>query len=257
MPANYNLGKLKDQGRIKLFYFILLIIFIYSILFEFLLHADSIMPRPSIMIESFFSLISHYHLFEHLLFTSSLIYISLAICYFMLYFSSGFLLKLNRNILAKEFLKIFKYFPIIGFSAIAFLWIPSAVFAELLISVLITFILILLKFLDVASCVKGEYIEAAISIKSGNKNILKEITWKSALPSVIRYISKLNFILWALIPLFEAFRNRFGVGLIFRQCYEFRDLSGLFALSIATAIIIILGDLLLKLIQKMLIHWEP
>jgi ABC-type nitrate/sulfonate/bicarbonate transport system permease component len=70
-------------------------------------------------------------------------------------------------------------------------------------------------------------------------------------------MSKLNFILWALIPLFEAFRNRFGIGLIFRQCFEFRDLSGLFALSFATAIIIILGDLLLKFIHKMLIHWEP
>lgn len=257
MTANYIITEKTSRG-IKPIYFILSFILIYILFFEYIFPLNSVFPQPSILFESIISLHKHYNLVSSFLYTISVIYFSVLIGYLFLFISAPLLVKTNKA--GKSFensLAVFRYFPLTGLAAIIILFFPNSIFAELIFTCIITYCYYLFQLKDDINNLKTEYMDSLIPLGVKPEKLFRDVVWKCAEPGLIRSTRELNYVVWTLVLFFEYIKGVHGIGYIFRMSLEYRDTSGLYILTFLSGLAIFLGTILIKLIQKKLIRWEP
>lgn len=232
-------------------------VLIYIILFEFLIPAGSFLPKPSLVLESFSSLQVHYGFLVNALYTVSGIYFSMVIAYVVIFLLRvpliGLLLK-GRVFL--DSLRLFKYFTAISFIVLYVYWFPISNLSE----ILFTFLICLIFFINTVSLslgsVKRSYIEPFIALKAENSFLYRNVYWKGIKPYLFASFERLNLYLWSIVLFFEFVKGYMGLGNIYRLALSFKDLSGLMAASVLIAVMIAIGGLIIKLLNRKLITWE-
>ena len=149
-------------------------IFIYIVIFEFVLIPIKFIPKPSILFDSFISLWDSYNLVALLFSTTSIIYLSLVIGYFLISISAKYLLKIVYEFPGMMNLSVpFKYFSIFFFALLFNLWFSDSLTAEFFFAILVVISFLLSVLNKSSKNTKEEYILTAKSLGLNNNEISK------------------------------------------------------------------------------------
>ncbi len=243
----------KSQLLFVLFYFIL-----WIVLFEFVLPVNNILPKPSIVIQSFGALWEDYHLPSAFMNTVAAIYLSITLAYLLTHFLSH-LFVTKRNVIT-DFIHSLNWFSkflpgiLIGFLLI--FWFPDSVYIEFIFAFFTSFLSFIIFLQKRVGKVQLEYIDAARSLGVPDLRIRKEIIWKSIQPSIFGHIFELHLYIWSLIIAFEFIKGDYGIGNIFRQALQYKDLSALFSTFIIVGVTIFLGKSIISYLNKKFAFWS-
>jgi ABC-type nitrate/sulfonate/bicarbonate transport system permease component len=246
------------QVQKKIFYSFSSIFVIWIILFEFILPSNNIFPKPSIVLESFSDLFNSYNLLINYFTTLSVIYFSILFTYILVSLSKEILLKDNHpfNSFLFSVGKISVVFPSILCGFLLIYWLPDYEISEFIFALLVSFFSFAIKIQIETSTIKNIYNDAAKGLGADEKTILKYVKWKSIQPNLIKHIIDSHIYIWTIILFFEFARNGLGLGKIFRQVLEYKDLSALFALFFITGLTIILGRLAINHLKTKHFFWD-
>jgi taurine transport system permease protein len=114
----------------------------------------------------------------------------------------------------------------------------------------------MIKFQNESENVNEEYISSAQSLGVNENEITRFIVWKNILPRLTEHLFNLHFYLWSMLIIFEFIKGGLGLGLIFRQALEYKDLSAIFSAFLITGISIYFGTLILKYIGNKFVFWS-
>ncbi|MDO8549017.1 MAG: hypothetical protein Q7S39_02550 [Ignavibacteria bacterium] len=242
----------------KIYYFLFTYLVLWILLFEFVLPVNQVLPKPSIVIESFGSLWTDYDLLINFLSTISVIYISLTLAFFSVKILSPYLIEKNNFIsLFINSLEWFSEFlPGIIIGLLLIFWFPESEFVEFIFAFTTAFTSIMIKFQNESENVDKEYILSAQSLGLGENKLTKLIIWKNVQPELSEHIFNLHFYLWSMLIIFEFIKGGLGLGVIFRQALDYKDLSAIFSVFLITGLTVYLGTLVLKYIRNKFIFWS-
>lgn len=232
-------------------------VLIYILLFEFLIPAGSFLPRPSLVVESFSSLEIHYGFLLNALYTVSGIYLSMVIAYSVVFLLRVPLISLmlkRRDFL--DSLRLFKYFTLMSLVTLYVYWFPVSNLSEILFTFLISLTFLINTVSLSLGGVKRSYVEPFLALKKEDTFLYRNIYWKSIKPVLFSSFERLNLYLWSVVLFFEYVKGYMGLGNIYRLALSFKDLSGLVAASVLIAVIIALGELIIRLLSRKVITWE-
>jgi len=239
--------------KLLVLYFILWIVF-----FEFILPVNNILPKPSIVLLSFSDLWKDYNLPINFISTVTSIYISLVAAYFLVrFFISGFLRKgsfLSEFIFSLEWFS--EFVPGIVIGLLLVFWFPQSEIIEFVFAFLTAFISMLIFVQNEIKKVPEEYATSVISLGVNENKINRSVLWKAVQPSLIKHILTLHFYIWSMMLAFEFIKRGFGLGSLFRDALEFRDLSALFSIFLITGVTIYLGTAFIKYIKNKFFNWS-
>ncbi len=233
-------------------------IFLYCTIVEFILPVNEIIPKPSLIIESIISLFKDYGILQSIALTSSVVYISLVLCYFLLHFTSHFIIKIADNKQINSifsFLKLFKYFPFIVGIVLFVFYYNTSIYGEFLFAFLFVIFNLFAKFANINDNFVNEY---KIFIENNKLSQNKLINMKSKLiqPGLYSSFKKLHLTLWAVVIVYEFIALTGGLGTKYNILLSNHDFSGFIALAILISILIWFGNYLFTLIKNKLIFWE-
>ena len=251
---------MSDNPRVQktIVYSFSTIFILWIVLFEFILPSNNFLPKPSIVWDSFGDLFKDYRLVINFLSTIAVIYFSISVSYFLVSLLKRFLLneKHQFKILLSSLKQVSKILPSILFAFLLIYWLPDTVISEFIFAILLSFFSFAIKVQNESSLIKKEYIDAAKGLGANEAIILNEVKWKAIKPGLIKHILDFHIYFWTLILFFEYARNGLGIGKIFRQVLEFKDLSALIAFFIITGITICLGQLAIKHFKTKHFFWD-
>ena len=231
------------------------LIMIYIVLGE-LTSLLNFLPKPSILFESFVSLWSDYNLFAELSISTAAVYLGLLFGIAILELLSKYLISLkNESGKVFEYFAFLKYFPAFFFAILFSFWFPDSIIAEIIFSTLAV-LAILIPFAQKAfSDANKSFIDSALSYKV-SKSELTNIIWKDSQPKIYEKLTRVHYYLWILIMIFEFIGAYNGVGSVYYKAHNFNDYTAFFSLAILIAILIWLGDSLIRLLKNKIIFWE-
>jgi ABC-type nitrate/sulfonate/bicarbonate transport system permease component len=242
----------------KIYYFLLSYLILWIILFEFVLPVNQVLPKPSIVIESFPDLWTDYNLSDNYLSTISVIYISLILAFFSVKILSPYLAEKDNFISA--FINSLEWFseflPGIIIGLLLIFWFPESEFVEFIFAFATAFTSIMIKFQNESENLNEEYILSAQSLGLSENKISRLIIWKNVQPKLMQHLFNLHFYIWSMIIVFEFIKGGLGLGVIFRQALDYRDLSATFSVFLITGLSIYLGTILLKYIRNKFVFWS-
>lgn len=237
--------------------FLFALIFIYVLLFEFILPINKFLPKPSLLAETFVSLWPVYDLFRAFAITTTVVYLSLAVGYFVLFLKSKYVIMFAHELPASaETLKVFKYFPPFFIAMMFAFWFGDSFYAELLFGILVVTFLTLNKLFKEATKVKSEYLLVAKNLGLAKNKIYSKIIWKAVEPEVFKELFNIHYFLWIIIMIYEFVSNISGFGGIYRTALLYNDYSALIVVAVIISIIIFTGNQLLTLIQNKIFFWK-
>jgi ABC-type nitrate/sulfonate/bicarbonate transport system permease component len=247
------------KNSIKPIYYLIISYFLlWIILFEFILPVNQILPKPSIVFESFPDLWSDYNLLPNYLSTLSVVYISLFLAYFFVRNLSPYLKETNNYI--SVFINSLEWFsefvPGIVIGLLLIFWFPESEYIEFVFAFSTAFTSIMIKFQNESENIKDEYFISAQSLGLSDNKITKLVTWKDAQPKLMEHILNLHYYIWSMLIVFEFIKGGLGIGTIFRQALEYKDLSAIFSVFLLTGITVFLGTLGLKYIRNKFVFWS-
>ncbi len=108
----------------------------------------------------------------------------------------------------------------------------------------------MIKFQNESDSADEEYIVAAQSLGLNEKEITKKIIWKNVEPKLMEHIFNLHLYLWGMLIVFEFIKGGPGLGVIFRQALEYKDLSAIFSVFLITGISVYSRNNAFKIYQK-------
>jgi ABC-type nitrate/sulfonate/bicarbonate transport system permease component len=231
---------------------------VWILLFEFLLPPNKFLPKPSIVLSALPDLWNRYNLPENILSTLAVIYFSLGAAYLAIRLLRKFIIRennfLNTFLISIEWFS--EYLPgiVIGFFLIY--WFPASEFIEFIFAFAVAFTSLLIKVKNLSPSVKREYIDAAESLGADDSAIIENVSWRSLQPEIFNHLVKLHFYLWMLLLIFEFAKGGYGMGVIYSDALQYRDLSALFLISIITGAVIFIFSGLLKYIKRKFYAWE-
>ncbi len=241
----------------NIFYFLTAYIILWILLFEFILPANEILPSPSVVILSFGALWNVYHLPVNFLSTVSVIYLSIAFSYFLIFLLKEFLIKDNH------FIKYFfislnwfsKYIPAAILGLFLIYWFPDSFLITFAFAFCVVFFSLINKFQLELSHINNNYVDTARSLGADEKIISNKIIWNSIQHKLAGSIIELHYYLWTILIIFEFIKGGYGLGSIFKQALNYKDLSALFSASIITGITLFAGLYTLKYLKNKFFHW--
>ncbi|HSP87633.1 MAG TPA: ABC transporter permease subunit [Ignavibacteriaceae bacterium] len=242
----------------KIYYFLFTYLILWILLFEFLLPVNQVLPKPSIVFQSFPDLWNDYNLPENYLSTISVIYISLVLAFFSVKILSPYLVEKDNFIsLFINSLEWFSEFlPGIIIGLVLIFWFPESEFVEFIFAFATAFTSLMIKFQNESEKVNEEYILSAQSLGVSENKISRLIIWKNIQPKLMGHLFNLHFYLWSMLIIFEFIKGGFGLGVIFNQALEYKDLSAIFSVFLITGITIYFGTLILKYIRNKFVFWS-
>lgn len=250
------MSKIITKNDLLKIYWWLGFILAYIILFEFLI-PNAVFPKPSILYESVLSLQRDYDILFNLFYSLSGIYFSLIISFLLLNYSSGIWISfLEKKYPVTGFLKSFLFFPLIGL-LLAFIYnFPVSVISEYVLWIIVSFVFLLSVLESNLKNMKREYIDSFQSVTVGRQGMIQVIKWKLMQPEVFNAVKNLHIYLWSVVIIFEFLKNHFGVGHIYNMAYQYKDYSGILALSFIVMLIISLGNLVIVFLKQKYFFWE-
>lgn len=229
----------------------------YVLLFEFILPVNSILPRPYILIESFASLRRDYGLWLHFFYSASGVYFSLIAGYLLFSLSSGLWISLGLRY--HTFLSAvmpLRYVPFLSYIAIFLYWFPERNITEYVFSILLAFLFLLIRLLQLLPSLNRPFIESALSLGADRFRINREIVWKDLQPGVFGSLKTLHYLLWSVMLVFEFVKNDLGLGSIYRTAHEYRDVSALLVLTILVSTTVFIAHKVIGFVDKRIIFWK-
>lgn len=237
--------------------FLFVLLFIYVVLFEFVLPINKILPKPSLLIESLPALFSEYNLLSQMAITTSIVYLSLAAGFFIVWVFSYQLSKMiEKNIGLFNNLRLFRNFPAFFFAVLFAFWFGDSILAELIFAIIVAAFFITVDYIKAAASVPDEYINAGKSLLLMNKELHKKVTWKYSLPFLFGNLTRLHYYLWVLLLIYEFIGQVNGFGGIYNFALEYNDFSVIVLLGIIIALLIWLGNSIINYLQKKLVFWK-
>jgi len=237
--------------------FLFVLLFVYVVLFEFVLPVNKILPKPSLLVESIPALFSDYNFISEMAITTSIVYLSLAAGFFIVWLFSYQLSKMVlKNIGLFNNLKLFRNFPAFFFAVLFAFWFDDSILAELMFAIIIASFFIAVDFIKAASSVPEEFINAGKSLLHNDKQIHKNVIWKYSLPLLFKNLTRLHYYLWVLLLIYEFIGAVNGFGGIYNLALEYKDFSVIILLGIAIALLIWLGNSIINYLQKKLVFWK-
>ncbi len=245
---------IKNSFR-KIYYWAGFII-LYIILFEFLI-PNSAFPKPSIIFESVIFLQGDYDFLFNLFYSLSGIYLSIIISFLLLSFSNSIWISfLEKNYAVTKFLKSFLFFPLMGLLLIVVYNFPVSIVSEYILWIVFSLITLLGCVENKLTNVKSEYIESFQSIAIRNSKMLTSIKWKLIQPEIFDSVKSLHLYLWSAVIIFEFLKNHFGIGHIYNIAFQYKDYTGIIALSFIVMVLISAGNFIIGLIKQKYFFWE-
>jgi len=242
----------------KIYLFLLSYFILWIVLFEWLLPVNHILPKPSIVFESFPYLWNDYKLPLNYLSTISVVYISLFLSYFCVKILSPYIKEKDNFI--STFINSFEWFsefiPGIIIALLLIFWFPESEFVEFIFAFATAFTSLIIKFQNESENVKEEYLFAAQSLGLSEKKITQLVIWKDVQPKLMAHILNFHFYIWTVLIIFEFIKGGLGLGVIFRQALEYKDLSAIFSVFLITGLTIYFGNLSLRIIRNKFINWN-
>ena len=242
----------------KIFYFLLSYFIIWIILFEFIVPSNNFLPKPLIVLDSFGALWIDYHLLRNFISSVASIYVSIIAAYYLLRILNKHLINEKESfrnfIFSLEWFS--KYVPGIVLGFLLIYWFPHSEYTKYFFILIVVFNTLFLKHINLASKVKQEYIDSALSLGVNNSAVADKVVWKSLQPDLMNHIYNSHIFFWTMLIIFEFANNGRGFGYIFRNVLEFQDLSALIAMIFITGIIIFLGSLIMKFSKNKFFYWS-
>lgn len=233
------------------------LLFVYVMLFEFILPVNKVLPKPSLLIESFISCWSDYNLLTALAITTTIIYLSLMIGYFLMaLFAKNFFHYFVYFKDLTETLKVYRYIPSIFAPIIFIYWFNNSIIAEFLFGFITVIFFLKLALLNEVKNIKEEYYLAAKNLGLSNKEVYRKVIYKSIQPSLFSSIDKIHYYLWIIILIYEFIGGGNGFGRVYYKILAFNDFTALFAVTIIISFLIWLGSLSIKFIHEKYFFWE-
>ncbi len=250
--------KIQKSHFTKIYYFLFTYLVLWILLFEFLLPVNQILPKPSIVIESFQDLWTDYNLPANYLSTISVIYISITLAFFSVKILSPYLIEKNNFIsLFINSLEWFSEFlPGIIIGLLLVFWFPESEFIEFVFAFATAFTSIMIKFQNESENVNEEYVLSAQSLGLSENKLSRLIIWKNVQPRLTEHLFNLHFYLWSMLIIFEFIKGGLGLGVIFKQALDYKDLSAIFSVFLITGLTIFLGTLVLRYIRNKFVFWS-
>ncbi len=234
-------------------YFIL-----WIVLFEFIFPVNNVLPKPSIVIQSFAALWEDYHLPVNYLDTAASVYLSILAGYLLTHFLSHFFVN-GKNILS-DFVHSLNWFskflPGILIAFLFIYWFPDSVYIEFIFAFAASFLSFVIFFRNRREHLQHEYVDAVRSLGVSEKNIRKQVIWKSVQPEIFNHIFVLHLYVWSLVIAFEFINGGYGLGNIFRQALQYRDLSAIFSTFLIVGITVFIGRQIIIFLKKKFAFWN-
>ena len=230
---------------------------IWALLFEFLLPVNRFLPAPSVLLRSFGDLWRDYNFGANLLSSVSVIYVSLAVSFFLLKYLRNVFLS-GKGILFNILLSLewfAEFVPGIIIGMLLIFWFPQSDYTELIFIFLLVFTSSSISLFKLRKSVNKDYRDAGRSLGLKGRQ-LSLVEYNSVLPKLIASMMKLHFYAWTMLIIFEFINAAFGIGNVLRQALEYRDLSAFTASMVIIGITIYLGTLLLRYLESKFFSWD-
>ncbi|MFA7229530.1 MAG: ABC transporter permease subunit [Melioribacteraceae bacterium] len=229
---------------------------IYVVLFEFILPINKVLPKPSIFLESFIHIWFDYNLLSAFTVTATVVYISMLFGFVQIFIGMSNYLKIFSLMEGSVIsLRFFSYLTPFFFLIIFNFWFPDYLAGEFLFAFLVASFWILRTLFEESKKVKEEYLLTARNLELKQSEIIEKVYWKSALPGIFTNLRSVNIQLWLLILMYEFIGNYNGAGYIYRLAFTYKDFTALFTLALLCAVLIFIGDYLIKQIQNKFVNW--
>lgn len=236
--------------------FALTLLFIYIILFEYILPINKLLPKPSILLESLIVIWQDYNLILAISITTSVVYLSLFISYFVSRSVAILLIRIefeSPSVLEK--LKIFQYFPAFFFAIIFVYWFGNNLIYELLCTTIFSSIALCIIYVKEFKNINKIYLLVAKNLGLSANQIYSKVAIKSLQPNIFTSMRKIHYQVWILAMIYEFIAGINGFGGIYKDALSYSDFSGLFAIALIIAILILLGSSGITFIHKKLFFW--
>lgn len=254
MHLNTLQKKLVIKNRLA---FLFALLFIYVVLFEFILPVNKVLPKPSLLIESIPALFSDYNLLSEMAITTSIVYLSIAAGFFLVWAVSFPLTKMvEKNLGIFNNFRLFINIPAFFFAVLFAFWFEDSIIAELVFATIISTVFIMSDYVKVAATVPAEYINAGKSLLISKKDIHKHVIWKYSLPSIFKNMNRLHYYLWVMLLTYEFIGQVNGFGGIYNFALKYNDFSVIMLLGILIALLIWLGNSIINYLHKKLVFWK-
>lgn len=243
--------------NLKRLYFILTLLFVYIILFEFILPVNKILPKPSILLETIPVLFKDYGVLKAVAVTTSAVYICMIIGYLLVEWFAGAIFRFYKTVpQVLSVMKVFIYIPLFVYAVLFAFWFPESILAEFLFLFILTMSFMKIKVMLLGKKVSEEYVLSSASLGLSEKEYGKKVVWKFVQPGFFRSLKNLHLNLWLFALVYEYIGGSFGLGSVFNTALHFNDFSGVVILSLMAAILIWVGELIIRFFEKRIIHWE-
>lgn len=237
--------------------FLLAILFIYVVLFEFILPANRILPMPHILFESFLYIWDGYNIIQAIAITSTIVYSSLVVSYFIIQIFAGRLIKFSVEYPGSiEKLKIFRYFPAFFFAIIFAYWFEDSIVAEFLFGLLSSLLLIAGSLLNSSRNFNKTYFDAGLNMNMSRSEVYSKIVFKEIQPVFFSDLFRIHYYLWILVMIYEFICGIEGFGGIYKTALSYKDFAGLFSIAVVISILILIGNSVIKYIDEKIFFWE-
>jgi NitT/TauT family transport system permease protein len=238
------------------FIFALTLLFVYIILFEFILPLNRVLPKPSILYESLIDVWNDYNLIFAMSITTSIVYFSLLISYFISRFISILLIKIEFEFPSViEKVKIFQYFPAFFFAIIFIFWFEDNIVYEFVFTLLFSSIALCIVHVNEVKSIKENYLLVAKNLGLSTNQIYSKVVLKSIQPKVFASMNKIHYQVWILVMIYEFIANINGFGGVYKDALSYSDFSGLFAIALIIALLIFIGNIGINFTYKKLFFW--
>ena len=242
----------------KYIYFLFILFILWIVLFEFILAPNQILPRPSIILVSFFSLFRDYQFLNNLLLSISAIYFSFIASYLFFWSIRRYLIH-NKNLIGFISFSVVRVSGIIpGILAGLFLivWFPNSEGVKYIFVFLSSFIFLVNRLEYELKKVNSDYIDSIVSLGAGRNFISEKVIWKAMEPGIAKSLNGLNLYLWTMLIVFELIKGESGIGSVLKMAIIYKDVAVLFSCLLIIGIIILTGDLIIKIIRNKYFFWS-
>ena len=226
------------------------------VLFEFILTTVPVFPRPSLIWESVLYLSKQFDVLGNIGILWGMIFTGMLATFFITYLLRVPLLKFFDRFpgIFKPF-RIFLFFTPLGLLLFWAIYFPDNLYTELLLTVLVAFAI---EFDEIAKALiqrNTAYELAAKGLGKTENEIYSKVVWKGILPALKEKVSPLHLKLWTFVLIMQ-FISGYSLGGLFRQLFEYKDFSGIYALAILIWIAVHLNEVFWYYVSGKVVFWE-
>jgi ABC-type nitrate/sulfonate/bicarbonate transport system permease component len=130
------------------------------------------------------------------------------------------------------------------------IWLPDSEYSKYIFIFFASFLYLFNKAEYDLTKVRGEYVDAVVSLGAGKNFVFDKVSWKFIEPALAESLPDLHFHLWSILIVFEFIKGGSGLGSILRTVVLYRDIAGLFVSILIISLLILIGTAMIKYIKN-------